>query len=136
MRRCPLWPETVKALRASLDRRPEPTVQEAEGLVFVTMEGFSWSKWDNTNPISKRTSTGFRRAKIHRPGMSFYWLRHTFATIAAQTRDQVAVNFIMGHSDDSMPANYRHEIDDDRLLTIVNHVHTWLFRPTAEAPAM
>jgi integrase len=44
--------------------------------------------------------------------MSFYWLRHTFATIGARAGDQIAVNAIMGHADDSMPANYRHELHD------------------------
>ncbi len=27
----------------------------------------------------------------------------------------------------SMAANYRHRIEDDRLLDVVNHVREWLF---------
>ena len=37
------------------------------------------------------------------------------------------VNAIMGHVDDSMAANYRHDIDEDRLRAVVDHVHVWLF---------
>lgn len=127
-RRIPLWPETVEALLRSSARRPDAG-PEAEGLFFVTHDGWPWAKDDSTNPISKRTTAALKRLKIHRTGMSFYWLRHTFATIAAQTGDQIAVNAIMGHADDSMPANYRQEIDDERLLSVVNHVRNWLILP-------
>src|SRR5207253_1305742 len=34
-RRCPLWPETVKAIRASIAKRPKPKSPEVEPLVFV-----------------------------------------------------------------------------------------------------
>ena len=40
--------------------------------------------------------------KIHRPGLGFYAFRHTFETIGGESRDQVAVNHIMGHADVSM----------------------------------
>ena len=38
-RRCPLWPETVEALREALALRPEPKRPENAGLVFVTQRG-------------------------------------------------------------------------------------------------
>jgi integrase len=47
--------------------------------------------------------------------------------VAGDSRDQVAVNAIMGHSDATMAANYRERIDDDRLKAVVDHVHKWLF---------
>jgi integrase len=67
--------------------------------------------------------------KIYRPGLGFYALRHTFETIAGGSRDQVAVNFIMGHVDESMAAEYREEIEDERLIAVTNHVRAWLYPP-------
>jgi integrase len=70
-------------------------------------------------------------AKLYRKGMAFYALRHTFETIGGESRDQVAVNHIMGHADNSMAGVYRERISDDRLRDVVNHDHVWLYpRPT------
>ncbi len=89
---------------------------------------FGWAKSDQTtNPISQRTTSALKRLGLHSAGMSFYWLRHTFNTVAEQTGDQVAVRAIMGHVDDSMSANYRHEISEDRLRAVTDHVRQWLF---------
>ena len=63
----------------------------------------------------------------------FYGLRHTFATVAGESRDQVAVNVVMGHADPSMAANYRHGISDQRLLDVVAVVHRWLWPDAANA---
>jgi integrase len=67
-------------------------------------------------------------AKIYRPGVGFYALRHTFETIGGESRDQVAVNHIMGHADSSMAGVYRERISDERLRNVVDHVHQWLFQ--------
>ena len=67
------------------------------------------------NPISHEFRKLLNKLDLHRPGLSFYAIRHTFATEAGSTRDQVAVNAIMGHADQSMAAVYRERIDDDRL---------------------
>jgi len=40
-RRCPLWPETVAAIRAALDKRPASKSEEDATLVFVTKYGES-----------------------------------------------------------------------------------------------
>jgi integrase len=63
-----------------------------------------------------------------RKGRGFYSLRHTFETIGGDSRDQVAVNHIMGHADASMAGIYRERIEDQRLIDVVNHVRRWLFR--------
>src|SRR5262249_43798812 len=40
-RRCPLWPETITALREWLEVRPEPAAEEHQQLVFLTAKGGS-----------------------------------------------------------------------------------------------
>ena len=121
-RSCPLWPETVEALRAWLRRRPDL------GRPEVFLQHGPDPSWDNSgNPIAKR----FRQIRIwaglKRAG--FYWLRHTFETVAGGSKDQVAVNAIMGHADQSMAAVYREEIDGKRLEAVAAHVRAWLFGP-------
>ena len=64
--------------------------------------------------------------ELKRPGLNFYALRHTFETIAGESMDQVAVNHIMGHVDNSMAAAYRERISDDRLRAVVEMVRGWL----------
>ena len=75
--------------------------------------------------------TGFKRlasaAGFHTPGMGFYWLRHTFQTVADGTKDPVAVSAIMGHVDASMAGVYREGIEDARLRAVTDHVHQWLY---------
>ena len=58
---------------------------------------------------------------------SFYNLRHTFRTIADESKDPPAIDAIMGHTDQSMGSRYRERIDDARLLAVVNVVRSWLW---------
>lgn len=120
-RECPLWPETVQALRLELQNRPDP-LPEAEGRVFVLAGGKTWE--NEHNPVSRRFAQAKLWAGINRG--SFYWLRHTFETIAGDSKDQVAVNCIMGHVDSTMAGVYREEISPSRLKDVVGHVHRWL----------
>ena len=64
------------------------------------------------------------------------WLRRTFETIGGASRDQIAVDHIMGHApaSDDMAAVYRQHIDDDRLSAVVKYVHDWLWPPKKSAP--
>lgn len=126
-RRCPLWPETVKALREALRKRTEPKAEADAGLLFITKYGTSWSKQTRDNPITKETAKLLQALGLARPGLNFYALRHTFETIAGGSRDQVAVDFIMGHARDDMASAYRERIEDDRLKAVTAHVRTWLF---------
>jgi integrase len=143
-RRCPLWPETIEAIQESLELRPEAKLHQHDNLVFITKYGQSWAKDTPDNPVAKEfrklldaidaaaAKAAKRRRvnpppKIHRPGLGFYALRHTFETIAGDSLDQVAVNHIMGHADNTMAGVYRERISDERLLNVVNHVRSWLF---------
>ena len=128
-RRCPLWPETVDALRASLEARNRkglPLTADAKGRFFIDGRGKAWR--NDQAQLSKCFTATCRRV-LTDGGM--YWLRHTFETIGGGAKDQIAVNAIMGHVDNSMAAVYREEIDPDRLLAVTNHVRSWLFADTA-----
>jgi integrase len=142
-RRCPLWPETVKAIKAAIEKRPAPKRPEAEGLLFVTKYGGSWSKTPalagqhedgakvkrtTDNPVAKEMRKLLDELGLHRAGLGFYALRHTFETIGGDTRDQVTVDAIMGHAEDAddMAAVYRERISDERLKAVTDHVRTWL----------
>lgn len=128
-RRCPLWPETVKALRDAIKRRPKPKGAANGGLVFLTRFGEPWAKAAHDNPITKAFRKLLDDLKLHRRGLGFYAIRHTFETVAGASRDQVATNLLMGHADQSMAALYREQIDDERLRAVTDHVRGWLFPP-------
>jgi len=131
-RRCPLWPETVEALREALTVRPEPTREEHGGLVFVTRCGDSWHTGTTDGPLSRETGKLLKKLDINgRKGLSFYALRHTFRTIADEAKDQPAADFIMGHEIPHMSSVYRETISDARLRAVTDHVRGWLFPSTA-----
>jgi integrase len=132
-RRCPLWPETVDALRAALAARPMPKDPSDAGLVFLTVRGGTWHKQTDDNPISKATRKLLDALDIngHR---SFYTLRHVFETVGGEAKDQVAVDHIMGHARDDMASVYRERISDERLRAVTDHVRAWLFPPPAKRP--
>ena len=127
-RRCPLWPETVKALKEAMEKRPEPASEELGGLVFLTREGACWSKEAGDNAISSEFRKLLRDLGIYRPHVTFYTLRRTFETIAAVTGEQVAIDHIMGHiaPTNDMAAVYRQQVFDKPLLRVTNHVRAWL----------
>ena len=187
-RRCPLWPETVAAIRTVLRGRkgkggaeikgarglglgatkssapspqspvpspapspqspvpslapspqspvpsPAPSSQSPvpssrfRRRVFLTKYGRPWQA-KSGNPITEAFGRLVRRLGIHRPGLGFYALRHTFQTIAGNTKDPEAVSAIMGHAEkaDDMAAVYRERIDDARLTAVTEYVRGWLF---------
>ena len=118
-RACPLWPETVEALKEYHRRRPKTE----SNLAFVLPNGRELSA--TNHDIAKRFRGVRESAMIERGGFS--WLRKTFATYASESCDQVAVNFIMGHVDSSTPGIYRQLIRDRRLEKVVEVVREWLF---------
>ncbi len=136
-RRCPLWPETVTAIRKALASRPDAKDQADAGLVFVTKYGHRWVRTEGPRhaPVN---SVGLEFGKLlqaagidGREGRGFYALRHTFRTVADAARDPVAIDLIMGHSDSTMGSHYRERVEDSRLRAVAEHVRAWLF---GEAP--
>lgn len=126
-RRCALWPETIRAIQDAIKTRPKAKLPENEKLVFITRIGHPWAKEVADSPITKEFRKLLDTLKLHKPGLGFYTLRHVFETIASGTKDQVAVDSVMGHVDGSMAGLYREKIDDKRLRAVSAHVRNWLF---------
>ena len=133
-RRCPLWPETIEAVRKAIASRPTPKDSSDSRFVFITKRGQRWAKDTPDSPVARETGKLLRKLKIDRAGLGFYALRHTFETIAGESRDQVAVDAIMGHAPAShdMASVYRERISDERLRAVTVFVRAWLF-PTPRA---
>jgi integrase len=136
-RRCPLWPETVTAIRAALAERPEPKTSEHAGLAFRTQRGTSWIHFTGggcrIDNVTIQFALLLKRLRLHRAGLGFYTLRHVFRTVADAARDPVAIDLIMGHTDPSMAGHYRERVEDARLRAVVEHVRQWLFALTEVA---
>ena len=129
-RRCPLWPETVAAIRAAIESRPTPADYPTCPLVFLNSRGLAWvreTQRSHTDLISVQFTRLLERLGFHRTGLGFYTLRHVFRTVADAARDHVAVDAIMGHADPTMGAVYRERLDNARLEAVVKVVRNWLF---------
>jgi integrase len=126
-RKCSLWPETIEAIKEAIASQPEAKLPEHKRLAFITARGGPWAKDTAESPVYLEFRKLLDKLELRRQGVSFYALRHTFETIGGGSRDQVAVNHIMGHVDSSMAATYREQIEDARLLDVTDHVHHWLF---------
>ncbi|MBV9124885.1 MAG: tyrosine-type recombinase/integrase [Planctomycetes bacterium] len=133
-RRCHLWPETIQAIRDALAIRPTPKKEEYAGLVFITKYGQPWGKDTTDNPVTKEMKKLLNALGINgRKGLGFYTLRHTFRTVADESKDQPAVDYIMGHEVPHMSSIYRETIADARLRAVAEHVRHWLF-PNPKSP--
>ncbi len=123
----PLWPETIQALQASFEQRPSPKSEADAGLFFITKYGNSWHKAKERGPVVLQFRRLLDELGLHKAGRGFYALRHAFETIGGESKDQAAVDSIMGHVRDDMASHYRERISDDRLRAVVNTVRNWLF---------
>ena len=137
-RRIPLWKETAVALREAITHRHQPKDTSDADLIFITIQGNPWvrtrpsltseNKFITVNTIARRFSAILKELKINgRKGLGFYTLRHVMETIGGESKDQVAVNAIMGHVDNSMAGVYRERISDERLKAVTDTVREWLW---------
>lgn len=122
-RSCPLWPETIEAVCDYLSLGRSARDGKNSDRLFLTRHGRPFNRESDYGTITK----GFSRlAKSLEITGTFYWLRHTFETVAGMSRDQVAVNHIMGHVDASMAGEYREEVQPERLQAVANVVRDWI----------
>ncbi|TWU66902.1 Phage integrase family protein [Crateriforma conspicua] len=121
-----LWPETVSAIKEAIAQRYDHAPPSLQDHVFITKRRQPWyqesGKGDAVSQAFRKVAV---KAGCHKPGVGFYALRHTFETVAGDSRDQVAVNYVMGHVDDSMAAVYREGIDPKRVKAVCQHVRKW-----------
>lgn len=126
-RRFPLWPITITALQDALDERVEPK-ENAVGLFFTTVRGNQWLANGKAEPVTNACLALMKSTGVHRSGIGFYSLRHTFRTAALGARDRTATRYIMGHAADEMDENYTGgEMPDSQLQAVTDHVHSRLF---------
>lgn len=130
-RRCPLWPETIAALKEWIPRRPRKTEPGCSRRVFLTQRGTPFVRLKGKtfeDVLGHRFRNLLKRLKINgRRGLGYYALRHVHATIGGNAKDPQAVAATMGHIDGSMTGNYQHGIPDDRLRAVTDSIRTWLF---------
>jgi len=129
-RRAKIWRETIDALDSY--SRPKPKHGTSADLVFITKYGRSWYKDTSDNPIANAFAKLMKSCSLHRPGRGFYALRHSFRTLAAETTDREAVDFVMGHVDGTMAGVYTERVGDDRLERIADHLHRVVYGTNQE----
>jgi len=129
-RRIPLWRETVESLRQAIASRPTPAKPTLGALVFLRPSGKTWQVGAK-DLFSPHFVAFLKSVGLHRARHGYYVLRHIVETIGGESRDQVAVDAIMGHEPGDMAARYRERISDERLQAVVNVVRTWLFSEPA-----
>lgn len=143
-RRVHLWPETLEAIRVAISERVTPENPADADLCFLTSKGrpLVWdqlkdiggddgkpriTKHFNVNNLTDSFGKLLTKLELRKSGHNFYSLRRTFETVAGASKDQVAVDAIMGHADTTMAERYRQGIDDNRLKAVTDHVRNWLF---------
>ena len=126
-RRCPLWPETIAALKTVLQNRPTPKNPDDDNLIFLTDFGNRWVPEARTSTVGKEFAKIVNKLNLSQPGRGFYSLRHTHRTVSDGSKDFPSCNLIMGHADSSIASVYREQIADERLQAVAEHVRNWLF---------
>lgn len=133
----------MDALKLVLTKRKVPSSDDDAGIVFLTRTRRRWirtrkremlEKYLHLNAISPAFGKVLNLLDSNsRDGLNFYTLRRRFEIVGGESKDQVAVDAIMGHADDSMAAVYRQGvISDERLQAVVNNVRAWLWPSTAK----
>ncbi len=89
--------------------------------------GLKDGKHFQTNNLTTSFGKVLKKLELQKSGLGFYSLRRTFETVAGATKDQVVVDLVMGHADDSMASIYRQGVDDSRLIAVTDFVRNWLF---------
>ncbi len=128
-RRVWLWPETIEAIEAYRPYRKYAKNSESSDVFFLTKFGRPWIRSNVENAPDMINQNFTRLRDKHCPDRTFYDLRRTFRTIAAETLDIEATQLVMGHSEEQndMGFVYNQRITDERIKAVCAHVRKWLF---------
>lgn len=125
-RGCWLWPETLQAIQEAYEAKPYSTRESVEPLLSITKQRRPWAMEGNeSNPLTQAFGKLKEETGIVKQGVGHYGLRHTFATIASDAKDQQAVDYVMGHIDNTIAGNYREGIDPERVKSVCQYVRQW-----------
>lgn len=132
-RRIPLWPETIRLLEVVLPKRPETDDPNLEPLAFLTKKKrplvhFVTKTGSPVDSVGQAFGKLLRKLEIKDEGVNFYAIRHTFETVAGDTKDKDAIDALMGHAEmpDDMSAAYLEFVPDERKRAVVDHIRKWL----------
>ena len=157
-RRCPLWPETVEALKVvQATDRPRAADPDNADVVFLTRFGHPVRRpvpiikddvvvgaqtMDALAPMFQGLMVRIGLWKVSAKGnaisdgRNFYTLRRTHRTWSDECRDHHAAALIMGHeTGNEIASMYVQHIDDSRLRTITDHIRSKLFTDKTESPS-
>ncbi len=127
-RRIPLWPETIRALRAAM---------QPDGLALVTRFGrpLRYAQINaagagvTVDSVSNLFRDVAREVGVDTAGKGLSRLRHTLRSVAGGAGDEAAADILAGHQLPGMRKVYE-TVDDDRLRRVSDHVRTWLLTPS------
>lgn len=118
-----LFPETVRALRKQIAKRPSPSRPELDDLVFLTRHGLPVQQDGSKNrPMTAKFRLLKIAAGIHRPGVSQRSCRHLCRTLADSGADANAARLVMGHKIPGVEGLYIDSIADDRVKAVCEHI--------------
>jgi integrase len=136
-----LWPETIRAINAWRELRPDPKGDTDRDLVFITVHGNPWTSENITRDENGLIKGGgetdsikllFNRVlvnlKIKRPGVGFGKFRHTHTSAAGRHPDANARKVVRGHKIDGIEEHYDFQ-DLDRLKSVTDLVYKTLLVP-------
>lgn len=107
----------------AISLKPWTSRDQFDHLAFLTKQRLPWNTDGGTShPLSLAFGKVKKAAGIDRKGVGHYSLRHTLETIAGDAKDQPAVDYIMGHVDNSMAGTYREGIDPERIKAVCEFV--------------
>jgi integrase len=118
-----LWKETRAAIAEVLKTHPggELLFTNSTGGPLVSDDGVA-------DAVAHAFGALKRDCGLHRRGVGFYALRHVFETVGGDSKDQVCVDYVMGHSDETMAGVYRESVFEKRIKAVCMHVHKWLMK--------
>lgn len=132
VRRTPLWPETLDAVRRSI-KAQRREIGDADR-VFLTSRGNPWvieqgKDHARNDALGKQFAKVLKACGIELKLAGFGHLKHTHATVSGGSNDAEAAKIVRGHTyGDAVEEAYIRaaNVSWDRLEVVTAHVKAWL----------